>query len=141
MVERFLEQHQAVCAVSADDRKKWYLMPKDPDITILETVKQVLSPISSFTDALSGEKHTTLSSVLPLTWKIFSTLTTEEGTCSNLEHQQKEKIRNDLMHRYEEAPTAYEAPTADIEHSHLSRSQIQGPFYHIKRRGETTSCG
>ncbi len=29
MVERFLEQQQAVCSVLADDRKKWHLMPKD----------------------------------------------------------------------------------------------------------------
>lgn len=90
MVERFIEQQQAVSAVLAEDRKKWYLMPKDSDITILETVKEVLSPISSFTDALSGERHTTLSSVLPLTWKIYSTLTIED-TSSNLERQLKQK--------------------------------------------------
>jgi len=45
-------------------------MPKDSDITVLEPVKAVLEPISLFTDALSGEKHTTLSSVLPLLWKV-----------------------------------------------------------------------
>lgn len=55
MVERFLEQWQAVCAVLAEDRKKWHLMPKDSDITILETLKEVLGPLSPFTDALSGE--------------------------------------------------------------------------------------
>lgn len=66
MVERFLEQQQTVCAVLAEDRKKWHLMPKDTDITSLEILKEVLGPLSPFTDALSGEKHTTLSSVLPL---------------------------------------------------------------------------
>uniref|UniRef100_A0A3Q3Q9S5 BED-type domain-containing protein n=1 Tax=Monopterus albus TaxID=43700 RepID=A0A3Q3Q9S5_MONAL len=100
MVERFLEQQQAVCSVLADDWKKWHLMPKDSDITVLETVKEVLSPISSFTDALSGEKHTTLSAVLPLCWKIFSTLTVEEGD-SNLKRQLKDNIREDLRQRYE----------------------------------------
>uniref|UniRef100_A0A671SCA6 BED-type domain-containing protein n=1 Tax=Sinocyclocheilus anshuiensis TaxID=1608454 RepID=A0A671SCA6_9TELE len=100
MVERFLEQQQAVCSVLADDRKKWHLMPKDSDITVLETVKEVLSPVSSFTDALSGEKHTTLSAVLPLSWKIFSTLTVEEGD-SNLKRQLKDNIREDLRQRYE----------------------------------------
>lgn len=34
MAERFLEQQQAVCAVLAEDRKKWHLVPKDTDITI-----------------------------------------------------------------------------------------------------------
>ncbi len=102
MVERFLEQQQAVCSVLADDRKKWHLMPKDSDITVLETVKEVLSPVSSFTDALSGEKHATLSAVLPLSlsWKIFSTLTVEEGD-SNLKRQLKDNIREDLRQRYE----------------------------------------
>lgn len=66
MVERFVEQQQALCAVLAEDRKKWHLMPKDGDITILETLKEVTEPLSPFTDALSGEKLTTLS-VLPLT--------------------------------------------------------------------------
>uniref|UniRef100_A0A8C2KQJ3 HAT C-terminal dimerisation domain-containing protein n=1 Tax=Cyprinus carpio TaxID=7962 RepID=A0A8C2KQJ3_CYPCA len=84
MVERFLEQQKAVCSVLADDRKKWH----------------VLSPVSSFTDALSGEKHTTLSAVLPLSWKIFSTLTVEEGD-SNLKRQLKDNIREDLRQRYE----------------------------------------
>uniref|UniRef100_A0A671RC50 BED-type domain-containing protein n=1 Tax=Sinocyclocheilus anshuiensis TaxID=1608454 RepID=A0A671RC50_9TELE len=70
------------------------------DITVLETVKEVLSPVSSFTDALSGEKHATLSAVLPLSWKIFSTLTVEEGD-SNLKRQLKDNIREDLRQRYE----------------------------------------
>ena len=63
MVERFLEQQQPVCAVLADDRKKWHLMPKDSDITILEFVKEALSPISDLSDALSWRKthHSLLS--------------------------------------------------------------------------------
>lgn len=71
IVERFLQQQ-----VLEDDGKKWHLMPKDSDITILcwvPAVKEVLSPTSPITDALSGEKHTTIPSVLPLTWKIYST--------------------------------------------------------------------
>lgn len=95
-----MNSSKQVSAVLAEDTKKWYLMPKDSDITILETVKEVLSPLSSFADARSGEKHTTLSSVLPLTWKIYSTLTIED-TSSNLECQLKQKIGDDLKHRYE----------------------------------------
>lgn len=53
-------------------------MPKDTDITILETRKEVLGPLSLSTDTLIGEQHTTLSSVLPLTWKIFTSLNDEE---------------------------------------------------------------
>ncbi len=56
--------------------------------------------MSSYTDALSGEKHITLSAVLPLSWKIFSTLTVEEGD-SNLKRQLKDNIREDLRQRYD----------------------------------------
>nr|XP_055062477.1 E3 SUMO-protein ligase ZBED1-like [Misgurnus anguillicaudatus] len=100
MVQRFLEQQQVVCAVLAEDRKKWYLMPKDTDITVLETVKAVLEPLSPFTDALSGEKHTTLSSVLPLLWKIYDCLSYEQSD-SALTQEMKEKINEYLRHRYD----------------------------------------
>lgn len=42
MVERFLEQQQAVCAVLTDNRNKWHLMPKDLDVTTMEALKNVL---------------------------------------------------------------------------------------------------
>uniref|UniRef100_A0A672RIU4 BED-type domain-containing protein n=1 Tax=Sinocyclocheilus grahami TaxID=75366 RepID=A0A672RIU4_SINGR len=101
MVERFLEQQQVVCAVLAEDRKKWYLMPKDSDITVLETVNAVLEPLSTFTDALSGEKHTTLSSVLPLLWKICECLSHEQSD-SALAQEMKEKITEYLQYRYDD---------------------------------------
>jgi hypothetical protein len=91
MVERFLEQQQAVCAVLAEDRKNWHPMPKGTDITILETLKEVLGPLSPFTDALSDGQHTTLSSVLPLTWKMFTSLNDEEkdSCCGDEECHQR----------------------------------------------------
>lgn len=101
MVERFCEQQQAVCAVLADDRKKWFLMPKDTDMTTLETVRDVLAPLSDFTDALSGEKEATLLSVLPLLWKIQACLKDEEGD-SPLALEMKEKCRADFEKRYDE---------------------------------------
>ncbi|XP_039510154.1 E3 SUMO-protein ligase ZBED1-like [Pimephales promelas] len=111
MVERFLEQQQVVCAVLAEDRKKWYLMPKDSDITVLETVKAVLEPLSPFTDALSGEKHTTLSSVLPLLWKIFECLSHKQSD-SALAQEMKEKIHEYLKHRYDDLQLQFLLNTA-----------------------------
>lgn len=100
MVDRFCIQQQAVCAALAENRKKWHLMPKDSDVTTLETIREVFGPLSSFTDALSGEKEPTLSSVLPLKWKIFSCLTVKDGE-SILSHDMKDKIRTDFTTRYE----------------------------------------
>uniref|UniRef100_A0A3B4U3F6 BED-type domain-containing protein n=1 Tax=Seriola dumerili TaxID=41447 RepID=A0A3B4U3F6_SERDU len=101
MVERFCEQQQAVSAVLADDRKKWHLMPRDSDMTILETVRDVLAPLSEFTDALSGEKEATLSSVLPLIWKIRACLEDEEGD-SPLMREMKHSSKQDFEKRYDE---------------------------------------
>ncbi|XP_051801787.1 zinc finger BED domain-containing protein 4-like [Acanthochromis polyacanthus] len=101
MVERFLEQQQAVCAVLIEDRKKWHLMPKEADITTLEIVKNFLEPLSPFTDALSGEKNTTLSSVLPVMWKI-STYLSDEQDDSALAGQMKRAIRDYLDEHYQD---------------------------------------
>ncbi|XP_004207371.1 E3 SUMO-protein ligase ZBED1-like [Hydra vulgaris] len=111
MVERFLEQQQVVCAVLAEDRKKWHLMPKDSDITVLETVKAVLEPLSQFTDALIGEKHTTLSSVVLLLWKIFECLSHEQSD-SALAKEMKEKIHEYLQHRYDDLQLRFLLNTA-----------------------------
>ncbi|XP_063757877.1 E3 SUMO-protein ligase ZBED1-like [Eleginops maclovinus] len=99
MVERFCEQQQAVSAVLAEDRKKWHLMPRDTDMTTIEIVRDVLAPLSDFTDALSGEKETTISSVLPLMWKIKACLIEEEGD-RPLAIEMKNKIRGDFEKRY-----------------------------------------
>ena len=66
MIERILEQQKAISAVLAEDRKNWHHMPTDQEFSVLETVAAVLKPLSVFTDALSGEKHLTISTVQPL---------------------------------------------------------------------------
>lgn len=86
-------------------------MPKDSDITVLETVKGVLEPLSPFTDALSGGKHTTLSSVLPLLWKIFECLSHEQSD-SALAQEMKEKIHEYLQHRYDDLQLRFLLNTA-----------------------------
>ena len=41
-------------------------MPSDHDLTTLEVMSTVLKPLSTFTDALPGEKEVTVSAVHPL---------------------------------------------------------------------------
>jgi len=41
MIARTLEQQQAICAVLADDRKHWHLLPSDREFTTPEIVSQV----------------------------------------------------------------------------------------------------
>jgi hypothetical protein len=78
MIDRFLEQQSAFCAVLADDRRSWSLMSADADITNYETLTSVLDPLSEFTDAVNGEKQVTISCVQPVLWKIFEPLTLKE---------------------------------------------------------------
>ncbi len=99
MVDRFCEQQQATCAALAENRNKWCLMPTDTDITTLETVREVLGPLSTFTDALCGEKETMLSSVIPVMWKKLSHVQDSE-TDSVLSCSMKIEIRKGLEMRY-----------------------------------------
>ena len=60
MVSRIVEQQQAICAVLAEDRKDWHRMPSENEFSTLESLVEVLKPLSVFTDAFSGENHVTV---------------------------------------------------------------------------------
>lgn len=83
----------------ADNRNKWHLMPKYLDVTTMKALKNVLGPLREFTDALSGDQHPTISSVLPLLWKSESILTVSTSD-SQLSSRIKDCIRSDLQNRY-----------------------------------------
>ena len=98
MVSRIVEQQQAICAVLAEDRKNWYRMPSDTEFAVLETVVSVLKPLSTLTDALSGEKQVTVSAIRPIL-KHIQTILTEANTDSRLAVQMKNAISADLQRR------------------------------------------
>jgi hypothetical protein len=102
MVDRFLEQQSAFCAVLAEDRKSWALMPQDADICVYEVVKQVLGPINQFTDAVSGEKEVSISCVQPILWKIFAELAVTASDTA-LAREMKQVIADDLKRRYSDS--------------------------------------
>ena len=99
MISRILEQQQALSAVLAEDRKKWHRMPTDTGLSVLETVDDVLKPLSYLTDALAGEKHVTASAVNPVLKHIQKKLTEIESDTS-LAKELKEVISSDLKRRY-----------------------------------------
>ena len=74
MVSRIIEQQQAISAVLAEDRKNWHKMPTNSELSVLESVVDVLKPLSYLTDALSGEKQVTASAVIPVLKHVKSTL-------------------------------------------------------------------
>ena len=81
------------------ERKNWHLMPQDADISVLEIIRDVLSPLNDFTDALSGEKQVTISCIQPVLWKIFSVLAVKD-TDGSLASEMKQMIADDLKKRY-----------------------------------------
>ena len=65
MVERMLEQVDAVRSVLSDDRGSSHLTPTWQDRDILESVAATLKPLKCMTDALAGENCVTVSAVKP----------------------------------------------------------------------------
>ena len=64
-ISHILEQ-QAIRAVMAGERKYWKKMLTDAEFTTLETLSDVLKPLSFLTDALAGEKQVTASALVPI---------------------------------------------------------------------------
>ena len=66
MVSWILKQLQAISVVLAEDRKSWCKMTTDSECVTLETLAEILKPVSFLTDALAGEKQVTASAVPPI---------------------------------------------------------------------------
>ena len=65
MVERILEQPQAIRHVLSDVRRSNLALTWQ-DTDVLQVVHNALKPVSDFTDILSGENYVTSSSFLPM---------------------------------------------------------------------------
>ena len=74
-------------------------MPTDAEFSTMETIVEVLKPLSYLTDALSGEKQVTVSAVLPVMKHVKNRLSPVD-TDSRLSKQMKEVMWGDLQARY-----------------------------------------
>ncbi|XP_057186575.1 E3 SUMO-protein ligase ZBED1 [Triplophysa rosa] len=100
MLQRFIEQQQAVCAVLATERGAWHLMPKDADIAVIEQVLKILEPLSAFTDALASESRVNLSALKPVLSHIISDILDVKNEDSALTKDLKRLMKSDLESRY-----------------------------------------
>nr|XP_017213371.1 zinc finger BED domain-containing protein 1-like [Danio rerio] len=100
MLQRFIEQQQAVCAVLATEGGAWHLMPKDADIAVIEQVLQILQPLSVFTDALASESRVSLSALWPVLSHIISDILEVKNEDSALTIDLKRVMKSDLESRY-----------------------------------------
>ena len=101
MVSRILEQEDVIRAVLGSDRKMSHLIPRWQDIDVLESLAKALSPVSELTDFLSGEKHITISSVIPIIHNLATKVLVDEEDDTELTKTIKHRIIDDLKHRYE----------------------------------------
>ena len=106
MLARILEQQQAICAVLAEDRKNWHLMPSDLEFTVLEAVVSVLKPLHVFTDALAGEKHITISAIRPLLRHIVEQIVLVGADDCAIVREMKETIADKLQAHYIQEETS-----------------------------------
>ena len=100
MVSRILEQEEALRIVLSADRKTTHLLLTWQDTEILQSLDQALSPLSTLTDILSGESYVTVSAVLPIVNLIDNNLSREKDTDTQLTKDIKQRIRQDITHRY-----------------------------------------
>ena len=102
MLNRFIEQQQAICAVFLEDRDARQFMPSDDEISAAEELVAMLEVFHSATEIVSGEKYPTLGIVLPLLHKLlYHTLAGAEND-NALTKRIKQVIRDDLKSRYQD---------------------------------------
>ena len=99
MLERIIEQQQAISTVLAEDRKNWHRMSTDNEWPTLENVVEVLKPLAYLTDALSGEKQVTVSAILLVMRHVESKLNVT-ATDNQPVTGMKQVIWSDLKARY-----------------------------------------
>ena len=66
MIERTVEQQDAICLVLSQDRKVLHLVPSWQDFFVLKSVLVAVKGIKNLTDLLSSEKRVTCSAIKPL---------------------------------------------------------------------------
>ena len=77
-------------------------MLTDEEFKVIEALSAVLEPFSYLTDVLSGEKTVTVSAIRPVMKHIIDVLTMHKDADSRLIKEIKQKIKDDIMKRYDD---------------------------------------
>ena len=100
MIERILEQERAIRQVLSNDRKSVHLVPSWQDTEVLESIKSALGPLYSFTDLLSGEKHVTISAVMPLLHHLYTEILLNKADDTLLTKDIKTRVKTYMEQKY-----------------------------------------
>lgn len=92
MIERVLDQENAICQVLEADRKTRHLVPSWQDIDVIESVKKALSPLRDFTDALSDEDNVSVSYIKLVLYMLKTNILSENDEDTELTKSMKTTI-------------------------------------------------
>ena len=101
MMQRIMEQQDAICIVLSQDRKVSHLVPTWQDFDVLESVLEAVKGFADLTDLLSGEKRVTCSAIKPLMDVINSKIVAPKTNNTPLTTEVKERIKHDINTRYQ----------------------------------------
>ena len=101
MIKRIAEQREAISVVLASDVKTSHLVLNWQDCDIIDSMTAALDSLGDLTDALSAEKHITISAVCPLMNRLTKEMLKEADEDTSLTAQMKRIIRVDLESRYQ----------------------------------------
>ena len=99
MMDRLMEQMEAIRIVLCDDGSSSHLIPSWQNCDILLSITAALKPLKAMTDALSGESCITISAMKPLLNHIINELKEEDGD-TDMTKEIKERVKVDLELRY-----------------------------------------
>lgn len=101
MLERIQEQQAAIAAVLMEGRNT-HLIPDGDEWVIIDGLISVLKPFQKATEAMSGEKYSTISTVKPLLFKLLKVTLKVSDSDSPINKRIKEVVSSDLSTRYDE---------------------------------------
>lgn len=105
MVQSVLEQLPAISHVLSSDRKARHLVPTWLDVEVLEAPNKTLSPLTDFTDALSGEQNVSISSVKPVLHLFETSVVAVQEDDLDLTRSIKSKLLGYLQEKYSDPNT------------------------------------
>lgn len=100
MIERLMEQQAAIAAVLMEGNMR-HLIPESSEWTLIEQLVDILLPFQQATEAMSGVKYPTVSTVTPLLYKLLHKTLLITETDSGVIKEVKIAINRDLKERFQ----------------------------------------
>ena len=89
MVSKILEQKEAILLVLIADRSASNIVPTWQDLDVMQAIDRAISPLSTLTDILPGEKYVAISAVLSMLRILKTDLLVDECVSICSEGQQQ----------------------------------------------------